>query len=189
MVFSDGVGYYIHTCQKMKYKAEYEPSFLLDPKTYEFLPFNEVCKPMLDIDDHAIFSEFEENQAQRRESFASESLPSQDATSGHENEGMDTDGESEEDVEDNELSKPPPPGFLDPDNLPQDLLIQIYTFENGKPLPLIVSVVSNIRCGKSVTHVALQLSRTWRSNAAKRKKIQEGIAAMGSAAADTCLFA
>ena len=25
------VGYYIHTCQKMKYKGEYSPSYLLDP--------------------------------------------------------------------------------------------------------------------------------------------------------------
>jgi len=24
-------GYYVHTCQKMKYKAEYSPSYLLDP--------------------------------------------------------------------------------------------------------------------------------------------------------------
>jgi len=24
-------GYYIHTCQKMKYKGEYTPSYLLDP--------------------------------------------------------------------------------------------------------------------------------------------------------------
>lgn len=24
-------GYYIHTCQKMRYKAEYQPSQLLDP--------------------------------------------------------------------------------------------------------------------------------------------------------------
>ena len=25
------IGYYVHTCQKMKYKGEYSPSHLLDP--------------------------------------------------------------------------------------------------------------------------------------------------------------
>ena len=25
------IGYYVHTCQKMKYKGDYSPSYLLDP--------------------------------------------------------------------------------------------------------------------------------------------------------------
>jgi len=25
------IGYYVHTCKKMKYKSEYSPSYLLDP--------------------------------------------------------------------------------------------------------------------------------------------------------------
>lgn len=27
-------GFYIHTCPKMKYKAEYQPSYLLDPVNF-----------------------------------------------------------------------------------------------------------------------------------------------------------
>lgn len=125
----------------MKYKAEYEPSFLLDPATYEFLPFNEVCKPMLDVDDHAIFSHFEEGQAQRRKPSLPEDQSLHRSNASHDNGAINTDSGSEEgdDDEEEELSRPPPPGFLDPDNLPEDLLRQIYTFENGKPLPLIVS--------------------------------------------------
>jgi arginyl-tRNA--protein-N-Asp/Glu arginylyltransferase len=41
------MGYYIHDCDKMKYKAEYAPSELLCPTTMKFFPFTE-CKPMLD---------------------------------------------------------------------------------------------------------------------------------------------
>lgn len=31
------IGYYIHTCQKMKYKGQYKPSDLLDPVCIEFI--------------------------------------------------------------------------------------------------------------------------------------------------------
>ncbi|GBB98030.1 hypothetical protein RclHR1_03120015 [Rhizophagus clarus] len=41
------MGYYIHTCQKMKYKGQYKPSDLLDPETYEWYPFNK-CSALLD---------------------------------------------------------------------------------------------------------------------------------------------
>ncbi|CAH1759216.1 13095_t:CDS:10 [Entrophospora sp. SA101] len=32
------MGYYIYSCQKMKYKEQYKPSYLLDPVTYEWYP-------------------------------------------------------------------------------------------------------------------------------------------------------
>ncbi|CAG8544542.1 464_t:CDS:2 [Diversispora eburnea] len=41
------MGFYIHTCPKMKYKAQYKPSDLLDPETYEWHPI-ERCKSLLD---------------------------------------------------------------------------------------------------------------------------------------------
>ncbi|GAA5991289.1 hypothetical protein JCM10908_003240 [Rhodotorula pacifica] len=41
------MGYYIHTCSKMRYKADYQPSFLLDPPTNTYYPWS-VCKPRLD---------------------------------------------------------------------------------------------------------------------------------------------
>jgi len=49
------MGYYIQTCQKMRYKAEYAPSFLADPETYEWFPI-EKCKPLLDKNRYACFS-------------------------------------------------------------------------------------------------------------------------------------
>ena len=41
------MGYYIHSCQKMRYKGNYSPSFLLCPESYSFIPI-EVCLPKLD---------------------------------------------------------------------------------------------------------------------------------------------
>ena len=37
------VGYYVHTCQKMKYKGEYPPSYLLDPVRPTFPAFSLFC--------------------------------------------------------------------------------------------------------------------------------------------------
>ncbi|GFT91885.1 arginyl-tRNA--protein transferase 1 [Nephila pilipes] len=42
------MGYYIHSCVKMRYKGQFVPSFLLCPETYIFKPI-EKCKPLLDI--------------------------------------------------------------------------------------------------------------------------------------------
>eukprot|EP01102_Stenamoeba_stenopodia_P013639 TRINITY_DN4454_c0_g1_i1.p1 TRINITY_DN4454_c0_g1~~TRINITY_DN4454_c0_g1_i1.p1 ORF type:complete len:539 (+),score=109.43 TRINITY_DN4454_c0_g1_i1:22-1617(+) len=35
------MGYYIHTCQKMRYKGTYRPSDLLCPQTHEWVPLND----------------------------------------------------------------------------------------------------------------------------------------------------
>ncbi|XP_065051760.1 arginyl-tRNA--protein transferase 1-like isoform X1 [Rhopilema esculentum] len=32
------IGYYLHACQKMRYKGNYDPSFLLCPESYKFVP-------------------------------------------------------------------------------------------------------------------------------------------------------
>ncbi|KAG8190511.1 hypothetical protein JTE90_006678 [Oedothorax gibbosus] len=42
------MGYYIHSCVKMRYKGQYVPSFLLCPETYIFQPI-EKCRPTLDV--------------------------------------------------------------------------------------------------------------------------------------------
>jgi arginyl-tRNA---protein transferase len=41
------LGYYIHTCQKMRYKGGYAPSQLLCPERLEWVPL-ELCRPLLD---------------------------------------------------------------------------------------------------------------------------------------------
>ncbi|PBL02526.1 hypothetical protein ARMGADRAFT_981223 [Armillaria gallica] len=49
------LGYYIHSCQKMRYKGQYSPSFLVDPETYEWYPL-EQCTSLLDTNRYACFS-------------------------------------------------------------------------------------------------------------------------------------
>lgn len=49
------LGFYIHSCQKMRYKGDYAPSYLLDPESYEWYPL-ETCKPLLDKHRYVCFS-------------------------------------------------------------------------------------------------------------------------------------
>ena len=41
------MGFYIHSCPKMRYKGQYEPSWLLCPETYEWIDIKS-CTPLLD---------------------------------------------------------------------------------------------------------------------------------------------
>ncbi|XP_022242387.1 arginyl-tRNA--protein transferase 1-like isoform X1 [Limulus polyphemus] len=50
------MGFYIHSCPKMKYKGNYYPSFLLCPETYTWHPI-EKCTPKLDISKYSRFEE------------------------------------------------------------------------------------------------------------------------------------
>ncbi|XP_069130556.1 arginyl-tRNA--protein transferase 1-like [Argopecten irradians] len=49
------MGYYIHSCPKMKYKGQYFPSFLLCPETYTWYPIAE-CTPKLDANKYSRFA-------------------------------------------------------------------------------------------------------------------------------------
>lgn len=42
------MGFYIHSCPKMRYKAQYDPSFLLCPESYCFVPV-QICMAKLDV--------------------------------------------------------------------------------------------------------------------------------------------
>ena len=46
------MGYYVHACQKMRYKGQYYPSYLLCPESYQFIPI-ETCRPKLDASRYA----------------------------------------------------------------------------------------------------------------------------------------
>ncbi|XP_060588752.1 arginyl-tRNA--protein transferase 1-like [Ruditapes philippinarum] len=50
------MGYYIHSCPKMKYKGQYQPSYLLCPETYTWHPV-EKCQAMLDQKTYCRFEE------------------------------------------------------------------------------------------------------------------------------------
>ncbi|PIL37257.1 hypothetical protein GSI_00950 [Ganoderma sinense ZZ0214-1] len=41
------LGLYVHTCVKMRYKAEYSPTYMLDPEEYEWFPLDKF-RPLLD---------------------------------------------------------------------------------------------------------------------------------------------
>lgn len=50
------MGFYIHTCPKMRYKGSFSPSRLLCPETYTWHPI-EKCKPLLDVNKYCRFEE------------------------------------------------------------------------------------------------------------------------------------
>ena len=49
------MGYYIHSCVKMRYKALYSPSYLLCPEAYIWVPV-EQCKRLLDKNKYSRFA-------------------------------------------------------------------------------------------------------------------------------------
>lgn len=51
------LGYYIHSCDKMRYKAAYHPSELLCPLRYVWVPF-ENARPLLDQRPYVILSDY-----------------------------------------------------------------------------------------------------------------------------------
>ncbi|XP_051883742.1 arginyl-tRNA--protein transferase 1 isoform X6 [Pristis pectinata] len=50
------MGFYIHSCPKMKYKGQYHPSYLLCPETYIWVPI-EKCKTKLDQSKYSRLNE------------------------------------------------------------------------------------------------------------------------------------
>ncbi|XP_047173031.1 arginyl-tRNA--protein transferase 1 [Vigna umbellata] len=50
------LGYYIHSCSKMRYKAAYRPSELLCPLRYQWVPFD-VARPLLDRRPYVVLSD------------------------------------------------------------------------------------------------------------------------------------
>ncbi|KAL8462967.1 hypothetical protein ACS0TY_033026 [Phlomoides rotata] len=50
------LGYYIHSCRKMRYKAAYQPSELLCPLRYQWVLYN-IAKPFLDRRKYVVLSD------------------------------------------------------------------------------------------------------------------------------------
>ncbi|KAJ6539228.1 arginine-tRNA-protein transferase [Mycena capillaripes] len=57
------MGFYIHSCQKMRYKGDYHPSYLADPETYDWFPL-ENCIPLLEKYRYACFSKPDHSSAE-----------------------------------------------------------------------------------------------------------------------------
>jgi len=62
------LGFYIHSCQKMKYKAEYRPSELLCPQSYSWVDLNK-CVPLLNASKYSSFCERPREQPLESENF------------------------------------------------------------------------------------------------------------------------
>ena len=133
----------------MRYKAGYSPSFLLDPETYTFYPFESICEPLLDNNDHVIFSAriavADAGAEPSRRKKIEKLLQSNSDHFQEQNGNASDDSGKEEEDEEEMLSVPPPPGFLDPVILPQELLRKIYGFEDGQAMPLLVGSSSIYR--------------------------------------------
>ncbi|XP_057523175.1 arginyl-tRNA--protein transferase 2-like isoform X1 [Amaranthus tricolor] len=62
------LGYYIHSCSKMRYKAAYWPSELLCPLRYKWVPFD-IAKPLLDRAKYAVLSDYIDMQKENSSSI------------------------------------------------------------------------------------------------------------------------
>ncbi|XP_044791083.1 arginyl-tRNA--protein transferase 1 isoform X12 [Bubalus bubalis] len=65
------MGFYIHSCPKMKYKGQYRPSDLLCPETYVWVPI-EQCLPLLEKSKYCRFNQDPEAAGKVTESTARE---------------------------------------------------------------------------------------------------------------------
>ncbi|TIA99429.1 hypothetical protein E3P92_02406 [Wallemia ichthyophaga] len=110
------MGYYIHDCVKMKYKATYQPSYLLDAESNTFYPFTQAAA-ILDKHKNASF--------ERGVSIKVDG----GSTPGETHSVTDSDDGSYSEDDDN-LPSPPPAGFLNPRALPKQLLNQIKILDN-----------------------------------------------------------
>lgn len=50
------MGYYIHSCIKMRYKGEYKPQYVLDPETYDWNPLDGELRQLLDTKSYVALS-------------------------------------------------------------------------------------------------------------------------------------
>lgn len=66
------MGYYIHSCIKMRYKGNYTPSFLLCPESYRFVPI-EGCLPKLDSSKYSRLND-EESSPENVQSWLGSTL-------------------------------------------------------------------------------------------------------------------
>lgn len=136
----------------MRYKAEYQPSSLLDPATNEFYPWAH-CKRRLDLDSHASFSR-PLNPSPSPPSAAIP-IPGSDPTAlnearestsrvGTPASGMEVESEEEDEVQ---WPDHPPPGCLDPGALPKSMILGTCLLEGRTLVPLMVRFgLSSIRC-------------------------------------------
>lgn len=64
------MGYYIHSCTKMKYKGDYKVQHVLDPETYEWSPLDDELRALLDTKPYVSLSRERRNRAAKASSVS-----------------------------------------------------------------------------------------------------------------------
>lgn len=60
------MGYYIHSCTKMRYKGDYHPQYVLDPESYEWNPLDAELRGLLDKKSYVSLSRERRRTADRK---------------------------------------------------------------------------------------------------------------------------
>lgn len=155
----------------MRYKAEYQPSFLLDPvrlplsphctRTYPassqatnvYYPWA-TCKPLLDVASPGVASFSQpipvtSTPAPPSPSSTSTNSPSSstsidDPSANPDAEAASSDSEEDDEEDDDDeppFPSPPPLGCYDPDKLPKELLMTTYVIEKRTLVPFVVRLL------------------------------------------------
>jgi len=77
------MGFYIHSCVKMRYKADYHPQYLLDPETYAWDLLDDDLQSRLDVREYVCLS------AERRDGIPAPSKDEVSAANSANEEAMD----------------------------------------------------------------------------------------------------
>ncbi|WVZ98771.1 hypothetical protein U9M48_044162 [Paspalum notatum var. saurae] len=93
------LGYYIHSCNKMRYKAAYRPSELLCPVRYEWVHYN-LAKPLLDKSQYSVLSDYAAMQGEVPQPLIC--VPSDDCSAKVDHHGSPSDVDDDEDFNDYE---------------------------------------------------------------------------------------
>lgn len=117
------MGFYIHSCQKMRYKGEYGPAFLLDRDTYEYVEI-EKCIRLLNDNEHTSFirSTMKNGKSTKQDDVEMDSVSTAES-------------DSSEEVASEEYPSPPPPGMLDPSTITNTDISTVWIMINGQVGP------------------------------------------------------
>ncbi|KAI5454117.1 Arginyl-tRNA--protein transferase 1 [Naganishia albida] len=114
------MGYYIRTCQKMRYKGEYAPSELLDPGTNKFYPLDVAVK-IIDKRPHG-YTPFDTNPDSLETLVGDPPLTAGQSPTKDKSVKMRTHAT---------WPKPPPPSFMNPEAIPATYLRKLVVFLDG----------------------------------------------------------
>lgn len=125
------LGLYVHSCRKMRYKAEYHPAEVLDPSICEWLQYTQVKAQL----DQGVRYDF----LHRHSDVEIPKLVVVNRSEERSSSAMDLDKQAEDEDEDHSMPIPPPPGILNPTTLPNEMIALSLVFDNGRVNLLMVS--------------------------------------------------